>query len=289
MLNVIVNPVAGNGLAERNIKKVSKYLKKEKVAYLVYFTEKETDVAEFAQTLTASDEKDFVLIGGDGTIHQFINAVDDISKINIGIIPSGKNNNFANSLGLEFNPIKAISNIIENKIEKIDYLKINDMKACNYVSFGVLESAKHNIKRIGKKSKPNIFDYISAIKKSDAIEIGINGDDLKEKKLLICECYIANGAYIGSKMHASPLSNMQDGLCNIVCVSTKNKVLSHYLKIKKGSHIYDEENKTFWCPNFTVSTNPMPIFADVDGELVELKQLSVTVIDGGLNIIQSSK
>ena len=269
MLNVIVNPQAGKGLAEVNIKKVSKYLKKEKVAYLVYFTEKEGDIEEFAQTLTANGETEFIIIGGDGTIHKFINAVQDVSKLNIGIIPSGKYNNFASSLNLEFNPVKAIQNILKNKIEKIDYLKLNDTKVCNYISFGILENVKHNVKRIGKKSKPNIFDYISAIKKSDVIEIGINGEEVNEKKLLICECFITNGNYLGSKLHASPLSNMQDGLCNIVCIADKNKALLQYAKIKKGSHIYSEENKTFWTPSFTISTNPMPIFADVDGELVE--------------------
>lgn len=289
MLNLIVNPIAGNGLAERNIKKVSKYLKKEKVAYLVYFTEKDGDIEEFAQNLTSSGETDFIIVGGDGTIHKFINAVDNLSKIHFGIIPSGKNNNFARSLNIEFNPIKAIQNILENKIEKIDYLKLNEIKACNHVAFGVIENTKHNIKRIGKKDKPNLLDYVSAIKKSDAIEIGINGEDIKEKKLLLCECYLANGAYIGSKMYASPLSNMQDGLCNIVCISDKNKALLKYPHIKKGSHIYNEDNKTFWSPSFAVSTNPMPIFADVDGELYELKQLSILVVTGGLNIVGLTK
>jgi len=285
MLNVIVNPNAGKGLARANIKKVSKYLKKEKIPYLVYFSEKENDIEEYAIDLYKNGEKDFIIVGGDGTIHKFINAIPDLSKINIGIIPSGINNNFAIALGLAFNPTKNLQNILNGKIEKFDYFTCGKIIVCNNLSLGFVENVKHMLVRDGKIKNPNIFDYLKNLKKYDNIQLNFSGSEIKEKNINIMECYICNGSHQGKSI-VSPLSNTQDGLVNIICVTKKNEKnsLGEYLKIRKGKHIYNEENKTFWASEFNFTSNQMPVHAVVDGEIYELDNLSIKTINAGLNI-----
>ena len=285
MLNVIVNPNAGGNLARTNIKKISKYLKKEKIPYLVYFSEKEADIEEYAINLFKNGEKDFVLVGGDGTIHKFINSIPDLSKVNIGIIPSGYNNNFAHALGLDLNPVKNIQNILNGKTEKFDYLTCGKILICNTMSFGFVENVKHMFLRDGKKRKPNLFDYIKNIKKYEPIQLNFFGEDVKEKNINILQGYICNGSKQGIAT-VSPLSNTQDGLANIICLTRKGdkNSLSEYFKLRKGKHIYDEANKTFWASEFTFTSSEMPIRATIDGEIYELDNLSVKTIQGGLNI-----
>ena len=285
MLNVIVNPIAGKGLARNNIKKISKYLKKEKIPYLVYFSEKENDIEDYAINLFKSGEKEFVIIGGDGTIHKFINAIPDLSKINIGIIPSGTNNNFATALGLDFNPVKNIQNILNGKTDKYDYLTCGKILICNSLSLGYIENIKHMLMRNGKEKKISFIDYLKNLKKYEPIQLNFLGSEIKEKNINITECYICNGTYAG-KLNVSPLSNTQDGLANIICVTIKGEKVSlnDYIKIRKGKHIYNETNKTFWAGEFTFTSNQMPVRASIDGEIYELDNLSIKTIEGGLNI-----
>ena len=285
MLNVIVNPSAGGKLARQNIKKISKYLKKEKIAYLVYFSEKSSDIEEYASNLFKSGEREFVIVGGDGTIHKFINAIPDLSKVNIGIIPSGKHNNLAKSTGLEFNPVKAIQNILNSKTEKFDYLTCGKIAICNSISLGFVESVKHALLRDNKQRNINLFDCLKYQKNYQPIQLNFLGSDIKEKNINILECYICNGMGKGSLL-VSPLSNPQDGLANIICITRKGEKnsLAEYIKIRRGKHIYDEQNKSFWSHEFTFTSSEMPVKAEIDGELYELDNLIIKTVEGGLNI-----
>lgn len=284
MLNLIVNPNSGKGLAINNIKIITKYLKKEKVPYLVYFSEKESDIADYAVNLFKSGERDFVIVGGDGSIHKMVNSLPELSKVNLGIIPSGVYNNFAKSLNLEFNPVKAIQNILNNKIEKFDYLKCGELLIINYIAFGAVEEIKHKYKCDSEKRKPKFFDYLNNLKKYEPLQVNFTNKEIKEKSVVINECYICNGMYKG-KSCVSPLSNTQDGLCNVICITRKDKgQLKEYLKIKNGKHIYDNLNKVYWLESVNLTSSNSPIKAEIDGELYELENLSVNVIQGGLNI-----
>lgn len=285
MLNVIVNPVAGGKLARNNIKKISKYLKKENVPYLVYFSEKDEDIEEYASNLYKSGEKEFIIVGGDGTIHKFINAIPDLSKVKIGIIPSGINNNFATALNLDFNPIKNLENILKGKTESFDYLTCGKIKICNCLSLGFVENVKHMLLRNEKNKLPSLFDYLTNFKKYQPIQLNFTGSDIKEKNINVLQCYICNGSSQG-KLKISPLSNIQDGLSNIICITkTDNKVsLSEYLKLRKGKHIYNENNKTFWAGEFTFTSSEMPVRSIIDGECYELDNLSIKTVESGLNI-----
>jgi len=183
MYNVIVNPIAGKGLASKNIKKVAKCLKKLKLPYLVYFSEKEKDIDEFATSLVKNGEQDFIIVGGDGTINRFINAIPEINKINIGIIPSGRNNNFAKSANIPLNPIDALQLVITNKTQTFDILKVNDIMACNALSFGFIEKTKHDVLRIGKRTRPNFLDYLKRLKNTNLLSLNINQKIFTKKML----------------------------------------------------------------------------------------------------------
>ena len=143
MYNIIVNPVANNGKASRVVKKVSKYLKSQAVEFLVYFSETDEDIQTITKKLCKDGEREFIVVGGDGTLHNFLNGLTDPSKTNFGIIPAGKNNHFARYLNLPKNPIDAIKNILEHPVIKVDYLKCNQYRALNLVSCGAIEVAEN--------------------------------------------------------------------------------------------------------------------------------------------------
>ena len=116
MLNLIVAPKEINENAEKLTKRIVSFLKQEGAEYSVFFCEKLENVADFARALVQEGETEFVLVGDDLIINSFINAIKDLSKIKLGIVPVGGNDDFASFLDLPTNPIQAIKDIIKIEI-----------------------------------------------------------------------------------------------------------------------------------------------------------------------------
>lgn len=284
MYNVIVNPIAGKGKAVRAVKKVVKYLKSQNVEFLVFFSETADDIGVITQNLCKSGEKEFIIIGGDGTLHNFINALTDPSKTYFGIIPAGKNNHFARYLGIPFNPVKAIKNILENTPIKIDYLKCNEFRVLNLISCGALELAQSNFVNQEQDGLSRSKVFNQTFEEFQGIKLAIETDNGKIKETLYISCAVCNGGFY-SNMYISPLSNMHDGLANLILnnYTPSEKIKHGYKSIKKGKHIYTEPNSNSWTSHINIKSNSV-VNATFDDEPYNFTELDINVISNGLNI-----
>ena len=286
MYNVIVNPLAGKNKASKVIKQVSKYLKSQNVEFLVFFSETAEDINNITKKLCKDGERDFIVVGGDGTLNHFVNGLTDPSKINIGIIPAGRHNHFANYLNIPKKPIEAIRNILEHPTIKIDYLKCNEYRALNLISCGALEIAENkylNQVEGEKLSRRKILKNV--LSSFDGLSLTIDADNLKQKDKIYTSCAVCNGGFYGDNIYVSPLSNMHDGLANIVTLGFNNKkeVSKDYVVVKKGKHIYQSPTSNSWSSYANIKSNE-PFDAMIDGEIYQFEELQINVIAKGLNI-----
>ena len=286
MYNVIVNPTANNNKAEKAIKKVSKYLKSQNVEFLVFFSETADDVTTITKKLCKEGERDFIVVGGDGTLNHFVNGLTDPSKTNFGIIPAGKHNHFARYLGLPKNPINAIKNILEHPTMKVDYLKCNEYRTLNIVSCGAFEMAENKFLNQDPNSKLSRKAILKdTLKTFEGIAFNIDADNLNKKHKLYTSCAVCNGGFYGNNMYISPLSNMHDGLANVITIAfDKNeKIKSNYITAKNGKHIYQNPSSNSWSTHVNIKAK-QPFSAMLDGEIHEFDNLEINVIAKGLNI-----
>ena len=286
MFNVIVNPTAGKSQASKVIKKVSKYLKSQNVEFLVYFSESAEDINNITKKLCKEGEKDFIVIGGDGTLNHFVNGLTDPSKTNFGIIPAGKHNHFARYLELPKKPIDAIKNILEHPAIKIDYLKCNQYRALNLISCGALEIAENKFLSQDKDlrmSRSKILKH--TLKTFEGIQFNIDADNIKQKDKWYTACAVCNGGFYGDNIYISPLSNMHDGLANVVTLeyATNKRVKKDYAIAKQGKHIYKNPTSNIWSSYVNI-TSPKPFDTMIDGEIYQFEELEINVIAKGLNI-----
>jgi len=286
MYNIIVNPSANSKKAEKVIKKVSKYLKNQAVEFLVYFSENAEDVTNITKKLCKDGERQFIVVGGDGTLNHFVNGLTDPSKTNFGIIPAGKHNHFARYLNLPKNPIEAIKNILENPTIKVDYLKCNEYRALNLISCGAIEIAENKYLTQDKDSKLSRRKILNeTLKNFDGIPLSIEADNLKQKNKLYTACAICNGGFYGDNVYVSPLSNMHDGLANMVTIdyNDSNQVKKDYKITSSGKHIYTNPTSNSWSTQVKV-TAKHPFDTMIDGEIYQFDTLEINVIAKGLNI-----
>ena len=116
MYYFIVNTQARNGGAAQIWNEVKVVLKKHAIAYTAYETSFEGHATELAKKLSRLPEEKvkIIILGGDGTINEVINGIEDFSKVCLGVIPTGSGNDFARNLSIKGTTEEIILDILSN-------------------------------------------------------------------------------------------------------------------------------------------------------------------------------
>ncbi len=286
MLNILVVPYNHNYNGEKYTKRIVKYLKSEKIEFSVYFSTSFDEFKTNTHNLVQSGETEFVIVGDDIALSEFINSIKDLSKIRLGIVPTSKNDDFASYIGLETNPISAIKEILKKKIEAVDVLIMNDIKVIGNILIGAstfIQEIFNQYKIKNAISKKYAFERYA--NKFDGIELKIETKNQKIANANIFELSIANGGKSKGKT-ISPLANVNDGLFNLNFVTTPPRDnRKKYLKLfKKGEQIYNEQTKQSWQTNINITNPDNKIKVMADGKIMTVDELNVSIIENGLKL-----
>lgn len=286
MFNIIVAPKNECENSQTLTKRVAKYLKAEKVEYSVYFSNSYLDFSNNIKEAISFGETDFIVVGDDLALHNFVNEVKDINRIKFGIISAGKRNDFATSLNIKTNPILAVKDIIEKNVENVDFLIVNGTKVINNILIGASVHVKEIFDNYKiKNSLTERFARNSHGKDFEGVDLFFDVKNSKIRRENVFELIIANAGMNKGK-NSSPLSNLKDGLFNVsystVDMAQENK---HILKtFENGSFIYNDKNKQLWLNNLKLSSPNKEIKAIIDGEMQIVKDLEIEIIEAGLKI-----
>lgn len=286
MLNLIVAPASMDKNAVRYAKRIVKYLKAENCEYSVYFSTNMDDINKNLNELYLLGETEYVVIGGDIVLNQFINGIKDLTKIKLGIVPTGHNDDFANCLGLETSPIQAIKNILDKNVEEIDFLLVNDKKVLNNIIIGSSVEIYEQFSQFKWQTFiTEIFAKIKTKNKFTGTNLTITTKNSKAKTENVYELVVANAGYSKGKK-VSPLSNVKDGLCNLIySTSTSAKIDCKIAKsFSTGNHIYNEKVNQLWLNNVKITNEENKIKALIDGRIYNFEKLEINVIEKGLKI-----
>ena len=287
MLNIIVAPYEYISIAERYAKRIVKYLKNEQVEYSVYFSQNFDNLKNNIKEVLSFGENEFVVIGDDLVLNTVISCFKDLNKVKLGIVPTGKHDDFASYLGISSNPIQAIKDILQKNVANIDILTVNDLAVLNSIVVGASVEVYHQLNQF--KIKNFISEKFAVAKFGNnfaGIELNLE-TKAKVKKETVFEMVIANGGY-SKRKPISPLSNLQDGLFNVVYSTVANKQgKKRYIKLtNKGEHIYNEDTKQYWMNKIKITNPERKIKALIDGKIHNMEELNISIIEGGLKIFK---
>jgi YegS/Rv2252/BmrU family lipid kinase len=279
----IVNPNSRSGMGHRIWNTVRPVLNERGIRYRVFFTKYQRHAVRIVRELT-SDGKchTIVVLGGDGTVNEVVNGIADLSKITLGYIPTGSSNDFARSLRLPTDPLKALDNILRPS----RYLSVN---------IGVLTYDRNKKKRRFAVSSGIGFDagicheaMVSRMKillnrlhlgKLTYVGIALRQilsltpgkitlvlDDTR--RLSFDRAYFAtamNCKYEGGGFKFCPNADCCDGLLDIIVISglSKFKLLTLLPTAYKGWHTRFRRVYTFTCKKAAITgITPLPVHAD---------------------------
>ena len=282
MLHLIYNPASGKNKPKKSLEKAEKLLVERGVPYEVHETQGERDAQAIAKTLTESGEREIVVLGGDGTLHEVLNGLDDPALCKIGLLPCGTGNDFAERLGLPTDAEKAMAKILDSEAKPIDYLEVGGVRCMNVAGIGmdvdVLERCQKG------KLKGKIKYFISLLQslfafKGIGLEMESEGRIERHEALIAAAC---NGSQFGGGIRICPNADVSDGKLHVVlveCIGSKWGIIKAFMSLLKGTILTYPATTEFLCERvkFTPDT---PCTVQLDGELYKDLEFDVALKQG---------
>lgn len=299
---IILNPVAGNGLAKKALKHLENFVSKSSINYRLHLTEAPghaTNLVKENQT-----ENDIIIsVGGDGTLNEVLNGINFDKNPTFGVLPVGSGNDFSTNINFKKNYLDDL-NILFSDEHKI----INSDIGFYKVKSDTLELSGYFLNGIGigfdafvaftnqhEKKFSGITSYVYAVIKSlkhfnpFEAEIKLNGQFINKPRLFLCA--IGNGHSSGGGFYLTPGALIDDTFFNTCMVHdiTKFKIFRKlpYALINKMEKVKEANlDKTKSVEIVLKNSN----FIHTDGEAFETghnAKIHIELLPGKLKVISA--
>lgn len=294
----IANPNARSGLGGKVWSEIEKILKEREVSYQVYFTKYQRHASRIVREITADGkEHTIIVLGGDGTVNEVMNGIEELSKVTLGYIPIGSSNDFARYFGHAYEPEQAIHTILNPK----KYAMINvgvltywegkrtrrfavssglgfDAGICHSAVVSRLKILLNKI-HLGKLTYVGIaLTQLLALKPGRMTVCLDNGNPVSYEQVYFATAM--NHPYEGGGFKFCPKADPGDDRMDVTVISgiPKLKVLFLLPTAYKGWHTVFRGVHTFTCRKAVFeSERPLPVHTD--GEPVFLQRRVCTELE----------
>jgi diacylglycerol kinase (ATP) len=223
----IVNPLSGAGaspdVARSRVALLERRFADAKVAGRVYLTERGGHARELAAAALAEDASLVIAWGGDGTINEVASTLAR-SKTPLGIIPAGSGNGFANELGLESDPERALARALGGRDRTIDGGEFDGRLFFNIAGTGIdaVVAEQFNTRALGRRGlAPYVrlglreaFRY-----QGRRCRVVLDGEEIVTTALLVA---FANGREYGNHIRIAPGARLDDGKLEAIVIEDRS-------------------------------------------------------------------
>ena len=117
MLYFFVNPASRSGKGAEKWYQVEPILTEKQIPHMVHFLSDEPFPRSTMEDIFAKEKGtvSLIVIGGDGTINQCINAIPDFDRAELSVLPTGSGNDFCRNKDIPKSLEEQLNNIINKK------------------------------------------------------------------------------------------------------------------------------------------------------------------------------
>lgn len=210
------------------------------------------------------DDYDVVVaMGGDGTLGAAVRGIAG-SKVSLGIIAAGTENDIARSLGIPEDLKEACDLIASGHIRKLDMGEVSTKKNKKFYFFmltaiGLTATVFPMIKDVPEGKFSGIQDAINALLKFDSKPtVFLTLDDESKIEVDSMLVTVANTPIIGLKNLVAPDASMDDGLLDVAVYPNLNKadLLAYFAKTAYEGTTADRTIQRYQARKIKVKTSP---------------------------------
>lgn len=252
---LVVNPAAGGGRSRRLLPAVTGVLDAAGVRHQVCASGSLRHAAELAAAAAGRGDT-VVAFGGDGMVGALAAAVAAAGGV-FAILPAGRGNDFARTLGIPFSPAEAAGRLVTGRERAVDLIGVSpagrppaaELVVAGSVYLGIPAAAGQIA--AGSRFPPGRLAYPAAALRAVAgwrtarfrLELdggtGQGGAGSPVREFAGGAVVVANSRYFGAGMMVAPDADTGDGLLDVLYIQgTSRPAMIHALtKIKKGTHV----------------------------------------------------
>lgn len=230
------------------------------------------------------------LLGGDGTVHDCVNALMELEhQPVIGLLPGGTCNDFTRMLGIPQNIGQAANALVNGREGPVDLGKVDDRYFLNFWGIGLVTETSINIDPYQKDRFGVLSYFISAFKTMNdsntfTYKLKVDGIEYEEEGVMIL---VLNGRFIGTRQIPVPSLYVNDGSLDVLVVKNSNlKTFRELLTLNQPWTDSESFQELFHTQgkNIEVETKK-ELDVDTDGEIYLKTPGKMTVLPNQLRMI----
>jgi YegS/Rv2252/BmrU family lipid kinase len=284
-LTLLVNPASAGGRTLKLLPRVEAALDARRAVFRVEKTRSLEHGAELALRAVELGEVP-VVVSGDGLLGAVGGAMAG-SETPLGLIPGGRGNDLARSLGIPTEPEQAVEVVLAGRSRRIDVGEANGRRFLGIASVG-FDSECNRLANETHFLRGNLVYAYSMPRtligwRPARFTIADGGE---RKRITGYFVAVANNSVYGGGMYIAPDAELDDGLFDVVSIGEGGKLrfLWGLKDVFKGTHIERDEVDVFRASRLQLdASRPFPVYADGD-HLTDLP-VSLRVLPRCLSIL----
>jgi diacylglycerol kinase (ATP) len=292
---VFVNPAAGGGKGIAWLPRIKRVFEEARVPAEFVQTTAAREMAELARKAVTAGRKLLIVMGGDGTLQELVNAGRGADVV-VGVIPVGGGNDFAAALRLPKNPIEATRAMLSGEPRWVDLLQARTANGQErlYVGGGGVgldaEAAQFaaTIFRETPGRLRYIFSALKALRHFKPLKVTATfpGSELPDVQSSVLLVAALNTPTYGAGLRLAPEATLDDGCFDVVLV--QNLHWNEVLRLLPGLFLTGELGTSrvtrVRAKRVQLATDRPCIF-HADGELLGGAPVTIEVIPNAIRVL----
>jgi YegS/Rv2252/BmrU family lipid kinase len=285
-VHIIANPAAAGGRPGRAIPLVRARLEALGIEYRLEVTRDLNHARELARVATEAGEV-AAAFGGDGVIGAVAGALAGTDGV-LGVLPGGRGNDFARSLGLPLRPAAACEVLARGRVQRVDIGRVGDRTFIGIASCGFDSDANRiaNASRLITGQLVYAYGALRALAGWSPATFTVELDSGEAWTFTGYSVAAANAPAYGGGMRLAPSASLHDGELDIITVShvSRPRFLALLPTVFSGSHLrqpFVHEHRARWLR--VSADRPFTLYADGD-PIAELP-VRIEVVPNAVQVI----
>jgi len=282
---ILVNPLSGGGAAPAAVARVEALLRAAGADVGVETSTSAAHSQEVVASAVAAGEV-VVAAGGDGMLASIGGAVV-AAEGQLGIIPSGRGNDFARMLGLSADPSEVAHCLLSGSPTALDVIDTGGTIVLGSMYAGVDSMASELVDNARRLPSAIQYPY-AAVRalltyKPATFTVTVDGHRHEQRAYNVV---VANSAYYGKGMKIAPAADVRDGLLEVIVLPADSRwgMVRRLPKVYDGTHIEMAGVTCFRGTSVSVEAD-CPVQAYGDGERIGPLPRTATVVPRAIQVL----
>jgi diacylglycerol kinase (ATP) len=239
-----------------------------------------------AEALARAGGRRVVLVGGDGSVHSAVNAVDELPEI--ALVPAGRANNIARAFGIPGRIADAGQVAAVAPARPVDLLRVSSGGSCMYcveaLSAGLQADARARYHADNSGDvREGARSLAEALRRYRPYELHLEADGKAAYDGQAAQLFLSNLPYFGFGFKVDPMANPADGLLEAIVLQAESRLeaVGMLLAAYRGRHLRPGHSTVVRAHEASLQS-PLPLTCD--GVPLGVGRASVAVEPGKLRL-----